>query len=262
MNTKFAIKILSIKDDYNKYRKEDEYYYYEVSQSNKQKYVSIFNIERAKKFQSSRNAKVHLKKLIEECVNINKNSGYIIVEVDEQYNIISEENVNVQKLFEELVAKNPQYKGTEYYIDKLNKVMLRLHVTDYDYNWDKDSAYIKFTYKGEFYKFDHKATEENKLTYGTDCLAQLVLTLEDLARMSERNIYDFSVWISGMKYLPEKKLLPQCFQNLGFKYDYPSKEELDKAYKELLKIVHPDNGGSSESFISLKRSYEECLKQI
>ena len=148
MNTKFAIKILSIKDEYNKH-KEEEDYYYEVYQSNKQKRVSIYNIERAKKFQSSRNAKVHLKKLIEECVNIDKNSGYIIVEVDEQYNIISRENVNVQKLFEEIVAKNPQYRGIEYYVDKLNKVMLRLHVTDYDYNWDKDSAYIKFTYKGE-----------------------------------------------------------------------------------------------------------------
>lgn len=93
-------------------------------------------------------------------------------------------------------------------------------------------------------------------------MIELLNDLEDLARMSERNIYDFSVWISGMKYLPEKKLLPQCFLNLGFKYDYPSKEELDRVYKELLKIVHPDNGGSSKSFISLKKSYEECLKQI
>lgn len=261
MKTKFAIKILNIRGDY-KNRRDDEKYYYEIHQENKQKYVSLFNIKRAKKFQSTKNAKMHLKKLVDECVNINKTSGFKIVEIDEQYNIISEENVSIQKLSEELVAKSPQYKGTEYYIDKLSKVMTRLKVDNYEYNWDKDSAYIKFTYKGEFYKFDHKATKENKLTYGTDCLAQLVLTLEDLARMSERNIYDFSVWISRMKYLPEKKLLPQCFQNLGFKYDYPSKEELDRAYKELLKIVHPDNGGSSESFISLKKSYEECLKQI
>lgn len=262
-NTKFVIKISSIKNDYCKDRKDEDKYYWIVEQSDKKKYIDLNYIKCAKKFASSKNAKTHLiKKLLEECVNINKNSGFTIVEIDEQYNIISEEKVNIQKLSEELIAKNPQYKGTEYYIDKLNKVMLRLHITDYDYNWDKDSAYIKFTYKGEFYKFDHKATSENKLTYGTDCLAQLVLTLEDLARMSERNIYDFSVWISGMKYLPEKTLLPQCFQNLGFKYDYPAKEELDRAYKELLKIVHPDNGGSNESFISLKKSYEECLKQI
>lgn len=260
MDTKFIIKI----DHRDVYQTEnEEKYYYRMRQCCNEKYaVSSYDIETAKKFTTAKNAKTHLQKIIKECVNINNRSGFTIVEIDGKCNIISEEKVNVQKLSEELSTKNPQYKSIEYYVDKLNKVMSRLHVINYEYNWDKDSAYIKFTYKGEFYKFDHKATPENKLIYGTDCLAQLVLTLEDLARMSERDIYDFSVWISGMKYLPEKTLLPQCFQNLGFKYDYPSKEELDKAYKELLKIVHPDNGGNSESFISLKQSYEECLKQI
>ncbi len=260
MNTKFIIKIDYIKDIYQ--TKKEEKYYCRMRQRYNEKYVVSSDIEAAQKFKTAKNAKTHLQKIIKECVNINSRSGFTIVEIDGKCNIISEEKVNVQKLSEELTTKNPQYKSIEYYIDKLNKVMSRLHVINYEYNWDKDSAYIKFTYKGEFYKFDHKATPENKLIYGTDCLAQLVLTLEDLARMSERDIYDFSVWISGMKYLPEKTLLPQCFQNLGFKYDYPSKEELDKAYKELLKIVHPDNGGNSESFISLKQSYEECLKQI
>ena len=259
MNNKFVIRINKI----NGYAiEESENYYSRIYQENTEKYVWASYISLAKKFKTSKNAKIHLRKLLNDCVNINSRSGFTIAEIDEQENVISEEKVNVRRLSEELIAKDPQYKGTEYYIDKLNKVMSRLHVTDYEYNWDKDSAYIKFTYKGEFYKFDHKATPENKLTYGTDCLAQLVLTLEDLARMSERNIYDFSVWISGMEYLPEKKLLPECFQNLGFKYEYPSKSELEKAYKELLKVVHPDNGGNNNSFIMLKQSYEECLKQI
>ncbi|HAU85206.1 MAG TPA: hypothetical protein DCW90_06805 [Lachnospiraceae bacterium] len=256
--SKFVIKIENKSEYDTKYGNE---YYYHIHKKERQKYVDLSKLSLAKSFKTSKNAKIHLKNLLDTCVNINR-CKFTIVEADQYNNIISEEKINIKKLSEELITKDSQYKGTEYYIEKLNKVMLRLNVTDYDYNWDKDSAYIKFTYKGEFYKFDHKSTLENKLTYGTDCFAQLVLTLEDLARMSERNIYDFSVWISGMKYLPEKKLLPQCFLNLGFKYDYPSREELDKAYKELLKIVHPDNGGSGESFISLKKSYEECLKQI
>ena len=43
---------------------------------------------------------MHLKKLVDECVNINKTSGFKIVEIDEQYNIISQENVSIQKLSE------------------------------------------------------------------------------------------------------------------------------------------------------------------
>ena len=81
-------------------RRDDEKYYYEIHQENKQRYVSLFNIKRAKKFQSTKNAKMHLKKLVDECVNINKTSGFKIVEIDEQYNIISEENVSIQKLSE------------------------------------------------------------------------------------------------------------------------------------------------------------------
>lgn len=182
MNTKFIIKIDHIKDIYQ--MEKEEKYYYRMRQYCNEKYVVSSDIEIAKKFKTAKNAKTHLQKIIKECVNINSRSGFTIIEIDEKCNIISEEKVNVQKLSEELSTKNPQYKSIEYYVDKLNKVMSRLHVINYEYNWDKDSAYIKFTYKGEFYKFDHKATSENKLTYGTDCLAQLVLTLEDLARMS------------------------------------------------------------------------------
>ena len=53
MKTKFAIKILNIRGDY-KNRRDDEKYYYEIHQENKQKYVSLFNIKRAKKFQSTK----------------------------------------------------------------------------------------------------------------------------------------------------------------------------------------------------------------
>lgn len=162
-----------------------------------------------------------------------------------------------------------QYVDVEVYIAKLKTVMTRLNINEYDYDWTKDSSYIEFVYKGQYYKFEHsvKKSEQQtyytrKLKYGTDCFAQLVLSLEDLARMANRGIYDLSVWISGMKYLPEKKLLPQCFQDLGFKYDYPSKKELDKSYKDLLKIVHPDNGGKEENFVKLKKSYDQCLKLL
>ena len=58
MKTKFVIKILNTKDNYME-RRDDEKYYYEIHQENKQRYVSLFNIKRAKKFQSTKNAKMH-----------------------------------------------------------------------------------------------------------------------------------------------------------------------------------------------------------
>ena len=259
---KYAIKILNYKGEHTWETEENECYYMETYQSNCKKYLRLYRVDRAKTFMSSKNAKNHLRKLVDTCEGLNNHCKYSIVELDDNNNVMLEEFTTIKKLNSEILIKDPKYNGVEYYIDKLSKVMKRLLIDNYEYNWDKDSAFIKFTYKGQFYKFDHKATGENKLTYGTDCFAQLVLTLEDLARMSERNIYDFSVWISAMKYLPEKILLPECFQDLGFKYDYPSKDELDKAYKELLKIVHPDNGGNDDSFIKLKESYAECLRQI
>ena len=260
---KYAIKISNYTGEFTwEFYDKDECYFRETYQSNCKKYLRLRILDMARTFKSSRNAKNHLKKLIDTCEGLNNRCKYSIVELDDDNNILSEESITIRKLTEEVLVKNPKYNGAEYYIDKLSKVMKRLSINEYEYNWDKDSAFIKFVYKGQFYKFDHKATEENKLTYGTDCLAQLVLTLEDLARMSERKIYDFAVWISAMKYLPEKTLLPKCFQDLGFKYDYPSRMELDKAYKELLKIVHPDNGGNNSSFIKLRESYNECLKQI
>lgn len=159
------------------------------------------------------------------------------------------------------------YVDVELYEGKLKKVMGRLKVSEYDYNWDKNSAYIEFTYKGQYYKFDHDIERANarrygkKIKYGTDAFAQLVLALEDLARMVERGIYDLSVWISGMLYLPELKELPKCFKTMGFKgHEYPSKQELEEKYKELLKVVHPDNGGADDLFIELQKAYEECKK--
>lgn len=78
--------------------------------------------------------------------------------------------------------------------------------------------------------------------------------------MAERGIYELGVWISGMKYLPEVKSLPQCFADMGYTgSEMPSKEDLDARYKNLLKKAHPDNGGSVEQFIRLQETMKRCL---
>lgn len=168
------------------------------------------------------------------------------------------------------MAAKKQYGSITEYEEKLKRVMQRFGVAEdeYNYDWTRQTAYVQFKYKEQWYKFDHSIEKANasgkqKLIYGTDVFAQLVLTLEDLARMVERNIYDLSTWVSGMKYLPQKKELPACFGILGFSGDFvPTEEELDKQYRIRRKEAHPDNGGSAEEFSVIQEAYKRCVNYI
>ena len=165
------------------------------------------------------------------------------------------------------MATKKQYADVDFYENKLKKVMERLGVTDYDYDWTRQTAYVSFMYKGAAYRFEHSVEKVNalgkmKLTYGSDVFAQLVLALEDLARMVERGIYDLSVWCAGMKFLPEKPSIPQCFKTFGFD-DIPTEEELKSQYRALCKTNHPDSeNGSREKFEEIQESYQQCLKLL
>ena len=154
--------------------------------------------------------------------------------------------------------------GFELYEDKLRRVMERMGVEHYNYDWNRSGCFIEFTYCNQLYRFEHSLEKAKlrdlKLVYVSDLFAQLVITLEDIARMSERGIYELSSWIEGMKALPPQQDIPPCFIALGFNY-IPSMDELKKAYKELVKISHPDCGGNSEIFKRYKSAYDEA-KQI
>lgn len=163
------------------------------------------------------------------------------------------------------MAKKQQYADIGTYEAKLPRVMERLGVEKYEYDWTRNTAYVQFMYKGQWYRFDHSvdkinATGKMHLTYGTDVFAQLVLALEDLARMVERGIYDLGVWVSGMLYLPQVKELPDCFKYMGYSgTDMPSKEDVEARYKNLVKKAHPDNGGSTEKFNLLQENMRKCM---
>ena len=75
--------------------------------------------------------------------------------------------------------------------------------------------------------------------------------------MVERGIYDLSTWIEGMKTLPPKKQIPQCFVALGFD-NIPSMDDLKNRFHMLAKESHPDSGGNSELFCLYKSAYEEA----
>ena len=161
-----------------------------------------------------------------------------------------------------------KYASAENYEAKLEKVMARLGITrdHYDYNWDRFTCWVQFDYKGQLYRFEHSlknaAAHGQKVHCGSDVFAQVVLALEDLARMVERGIYDLSTWVAGMKYLPPAPEIPDCFRVLGYDRIPESREDVGQRYKQLAKSAHPDAGGSDEQFHVLKAAYDKAVEHF
>lgn len=156
-----------------------------------------------------------------------------------------------------------QYGSPKAYERKLHRVMQRLGVESYSFDWGRAEAWVQFTYRGQLYRFEHgvkKARDRGiKIAYGSDAFAQLVLALEDLARIVERGIYDLQLWVEGMKYLPPAPELPECFRVLGFDRVPERAEEVTARFRELAKRLHPDAGGSAQAFQALMQARDEAL---
>lgn len=159
-----------------------------------------------------------------------------------------------------------QYAEAESYEEKLEKVMSRLGVEKYNYNWDRFACWVEFFYKGQLYRFEHSIENAKNhgqtVKYGSDIFAQVVLSLQDIARMVERGIYDLSTWVVGMKALPGKLEIPICFQKLYFS-EIPGEAALKERYKVLAKQAHPDMpGGNEKMFVYIKSAYDEAMAYL
>lgn len=163
------------------------------------------------------------------------------------------------------MTKKKYSGGFEEYEGKLRRIMERMGIGKYNYDWTRTDCFIEFTYHNQFYRFEHsidKARVHNqKIQCVSDLFAQLVLSLEDICRMAERGIYELSMWIEGMKSLPPKKDIPQYFIFLGFQ-EIPTADELKQRYKQLAKISHPDGGGNSELFKQYTAARDEAEKYL
>lgn len=163
------------------------------------------------------------------------------------------------------MAVNKRYGPAQDYEQKLARVMERLKIKEFNFNWDRFSAWVEFRYKGQLYRFDHSIDKARargiELRYGSDAFAQIVLSLEDLARMVERGIYDLQVWVCGMKMLPAAVEVPSFLKLLKFDW-IPTQEEIKERYKELAKIMHPDAGGNSDDFMMLQEARDKALDYV
>ena len=159
-----------------------------------------------------------------------------------------------------------KYADAEVYETKLKKVMERMGADEFNYNFDRHGAWVEFRLKGQLYRFDHTKEKAKSngivLNYGSDCLAQIVLSLEDLARMSERGIYEMQTWLAGMKYLPPPTTIPKYLKELGFTEIPASIEDIKARFKGLAKKCHPDVGGNNEEFMALQKATIESIKYM
>lgn len=159
-----------------------------------------------------------------------------------------------------------QYAEPQSYEAKLEKVMTRLGVEKFNYDWSRFACWVEFWYKGEFYRFEHSVKNAQahgqNIKYGSDVFAQLVLTLEDIARMTERGIYELQTWIVGLKALPVKQELPECFAVLQFDSIPESEKAITDRFRQLSKSCHPDSGGTPEMFQRLTEAKTEAIQYI
>lgn len=159
-----------------------------------------------------------------------------------------------------------KYADPSYYERKLRSVAERLGITVPNYDFSRRDAFIEFRYKEQLYRFDHgveKAARVGlKLNFGSDAFAQLVLTLEDLARMVERGIYDLAPYIEGMRFLPPPTTIAQCFADLGFVTVPTSVEEVRTRFRNLSKTMHPDQGGTAAEFQRISDAAEDAIRRL
>lgn len=163
-----------------------------------------------------------------------------------------------------------QYASPEFYETKLKKVMERFGINQgqYDYNWDRHGCWVQFSYKEQIFRFDHSIAKAKAkgvdLKYGSDAFAQVVLALEDLARLAERGIYDLSTWLAGMVFLEPPKVIPEYFRFMGFDRIPADADEVHDRYRTLAKQWHPDNQetGDVEMFKKLSDDANKAIKHF
>lgn len=161
-----------------------------------------------------------------------------------------------------------KYSASVNYETKLKTVMERLGIEKFDYDWSRRDCYVECRYHGKSYRFensfDKAAAAGRKVSYVGDLFAEVVLSLEGLARATEKGIFTLDMLFSGVPSLPEKRVvIPECFTYFGFE-EYPSTEELKKAYHDMAKVLHPDVPftGQVDAFAELQRRYETCLAYL
>lgn len=165
-----------------------------------------------------------------------------------------------------------QYTGTvEDFEKKLGRVMGRLGVEKYQSNWSQGkggaSCHVEMMYGGKVYRFENTSQKSadcgRNLYYVSDLFAEVVYSLEGLARAVEKGIFTLDMLLAGVPALPAAPTMEPCFVAMGFSAMPAGENEVKEQYRRLAKVMHPDTaGGSEEAFVALNRNYEACLEIV
>ncbi len=165
--------------------------------------------------------------------------------------------------------ENKKYADSKFYQNKLANIMSKLNIEKYRYQYTENTAFINFKIDYKWYQIDHNLENAKKnnpgISTGSDLFAELVLTMEDLMHISERNICDFKNWIAPFELKAGDIELPECFAKLGFDGRYmPSKKNVDYKYNELEKVLNPSKNafGDKDKFEELKKAKQLCYEYI
>ncbi|MGO4886383.1 hypothetical protein ACJ2A9_01375 [Anaerobacillus sp. MEB173] len=144
------------------------------------------------------------------------------------------------------------YKEEETCERKLVRIMRRLKIEDFTFNYDRTSCYIEFQYKNEIYKLEHsvqKAAKKGRvvLRNGLDCLNELVQSLEDLSQIIDRGTYKLENWIAGMKKSSSSELIPEYTEEVHIRYQSVGKSK-PSDYQDDEDFVHASSEPSLKNF--------------
>lgn len=165
-----------------------------------------------------------------------------------------------------------QYTGTtEDFEKKLGRVMDRLGVDQYQSSWNQGkgvaSCYVEMMYGGKAYRFENSSQKSaacgRNLYYVSDLFAEVVYSLEGLARAVEKGIFTLDMLLAGVPALPSAPPMEPCFAAMGFSSMPSGEAEVKAQYRRLAKILHPDKpGGDKDAFQALNQNYEACLEIV
>jgi hypothetical protein len=143
--------------------------------------------------------------------------------------------------------------------------MKRLGVAENEYSFDRDlrnGGLIQFFYNGRNWSYERTKDMMLKhgihLKSGKEAWAQLVLGLQDLVRLHERKVFDFTAGaVVGLKALPPP--LPECFRVMDFNSIPDGFDQVEQRFKDLSKVRHSDIlKDDGTAFKKLKQAKDDC----
>lgn len=167
------------------------------------------------------------------------------------------------------MSARKQYTGTiEDFETKLGRVMARLGAEKYQSNWTQGkgvaNCFVEMMYGGKVYRFENSREKSSacgrNLVYVSDLFAEVVYSLEGLARAVEKGIFTLDMLLAGVPALHAAPTLKPCFIAMGFSSMPAGEAEVKERYRIMAKVLHPDAGGDDVAFSQLNQNYEACLE--